>query len=138
MDILNVFLTYDGFIRMVVKGRKAWHAAVHGAAKSQTELSDWTTTTTNLVHCWGYEFRPIYIKSIKNKKNKKLIFIYSLANASLFLYRSTLLIKIILLPSKEIKRKFKIFLRNSKTLFFQQIPLIFVWESIYLCISCVG
>ena len=26
-----------------VKHRKAWHAAVHGVAKSQTRLSDWTT-----------------------------------------------------------------------------------------------
>ena len=28
----------------VVKDREAWHAAVHGVAKSQTWLSDWTTT----------------------------------------------------------------------------------------------
>ena len=26
--------------------RRAWHAAVHGIAKSQTWLNDWTTTTT--------------------------------------------------------------------------------------------
>ena len=29
----------------IVKDRGAWHAAVHGAAKSQTQLSDWTTAT---------------------------------------------------------------------------------------------
>ena len=28
----------------IVKDRKAWYAAVHGAANSQTWLSDWTTT----------------------------------------------------------------------------------------------
>ena len=28
----------------IVKDREAWHAAVHGAAKSQTQLSNWTTT----------------------------------------------------------------------------------------------
>ena len=28
----------------IVKDREAWHAAVHGVAKSQTWLSDWTTT----------------------------------------------------------------------------------------------
>ena len=28
-----------------VKDREAWHAAVHGVAKSQTRLSDLTTTT---------------------------------------------------------------------------------------------
>ena len=27
----------------MVKGRETWHAAVHGVAKSQTQLSDWTT-----------------------------------------------------------------------------------------------
>ena len=28
----------------MVKEREAWHAAVHGVAKSQTQLSNWTTT----------------------------------------------------------------------------------------------
>ena len=27
-----------------VKNREAWHAAVHGVTKSQTQLSNWTTT----------------------------------------------------------------------------------------------
>ena len=31
-----------------LKARKAWHAAVHGVARSWTWLSDWTTTTWNL------------------------------------------------------------------------------------------
>ena len=29
----------------LVKDREAWHASVHGIAKSQTWLSNWTTTT---------------------------------------------------------------------------------------------
>ena len=29
-----------------IKDREGWHAAVHGVAKSQTQLSDWATTTT--------------------------------------------------------------------------------------------
>ena len=33
-------------LREMVKDREAWHAEVHGAAKSQTPLSYWTTTTT--------------------------------------------------------------------------------------------
>ena len=32
-------------LRVIVKDREAWRAAVHGVAKSQTRLSDWTTTT---------------------------------------------------------------------------------------------
>ena len=28
----------------IVKEREAWHVAVHGVAKTQTQLSDWTTT----------------------------------------------------------------------------------------------
>ena len=30
----------------VVKDREAWHAAIHGVTKSQTQLSDRTTTTS--------------------------------------------------------------------------------------------
>ena len=33
--------------REMVKDRKGWHAAVHGVAKSQIQLSVWTSTTYN-------------------------------------------------------------------------------------------
>ena len=35
-------------LRKTVKDREAWRAAVHGAAKSWTRLSYWTTTTTSV------------------------------------------------------------------------------------------
>ena len=33
-----------GKLREIAKDREAWHASVRGVAKSQTRLSDWTTT----------------------------------------------------------------------------------------------
>ena len=33
-------------LQKMVKDREAWHAAVHGVAKSWTWLSDWTTVST--------------------------------------------------------------------------------------------
>ena len=35
-------------LREMVKDRGAWHVAVHGVAKSQTKLSDWTATVHNI------------------------------------------------------------------------------------------
>ena len=31
-------------LQEIVKNREAWHAAVYGVSKSQTQLSNWTTT----------------------------------------------------------------------------------------------
>ena len=36
----------------IVKGREAWHVAVHGVAKSWTQLSEWTPTTTEQLWWW--------------------------------------------------------------------------------------
>ena len=42
-----------------VKGREAWHAAVHGVTKSQTWHSDWTATTS-LLSFSTYPLPPLY------------------------------------------------------------------------------
>ena len=41
-DLINMSLSK---LQEMVKDREAWHAAVHGVAKSWTRLSAWTTTT---------------------------------------------------------------------------------------------
>ena len=38
--------------REIVKGKEAWHAAVHAITKGQTWLSDWTTAN----HVWAYKY----------------------------------------------------------------------------------
>ena len=36
-------------LQEMVKDREAWRAAVHGVARSQIQLSSWTTTTISLL-----------------------------------------------------------------------------------------
>ena len=41
-------------LREMVRDRETWHAAVHGDAESQTQLSNWTTTIVTLyLTIWG-------------------------------------------------------------------------------------
>ena len=48
----------------MVKDREAWHAAVHGVAKSWAQLSDWTEQ--------NYLFRSISYSNENKKKNKHI------------------------------------------------------------------
>ena len=45
-------------LREMVKDRTAWHAAVHGVAKSQIQLSDWTKTTTVIIFKVFFFLKP--------------------------------------------------------------------------------
>ena len=42
-DIIDLMDMSWSQLQEIVKDREAWHAAVHGVIKSQTQLSDWTT-----------------------------------------------------------------------------------------------
>ena len=44
-DITDVMDMNLGKLQEMVRGREAWHAAVHGIAKSWTQLGDCKTTT---------------------------------------------------------------------------------------------
>ena len=47
MDSMDMGLSK---LQEIVKDRESWHAAVHGIAKNQTQLRDWTTITCS----WFY------------------------------------------------------------------------------------
>ena len=52
--IINLMDMHLSKLREMLKDREAWHAAVHGVAKIQTQLSNWTTIP-RAFKTWGVE-----------------------------------------------------------------------------------
>ena len=52
----------------IVKDRRAWCAAVHGVAKSWTQLSDWATTTNNSVYTYLFCLFPSFSSQLHHAK----------------------------------------------------------------------
>ena len=59
-------------LREIVNDREAWHAAVHGVTKSQTQLSHWTTTILLILFVLFYKTASIFV--LQNKQHLFLIF----------------------------------------------------------------
>ena len=49
-------------LQEMVKGREAWHAAVHWVAKSRTRLNDWTTTLTRTEWCSSLQTLDLFFQ----------------------------------------------------------------------------
>ena len=55
----------------LVKDREAWHATVHGAANSQTWLSDWTTTAIYIyINTYNFTVNKNFRRNFASYKQK--------------------------------------------------------------------
>ena len=79
----------------LVMDRKAWHAAIHGVARSRTRLSDWTELNWTEAAFQSTEGHP-YSQNVKDRS--RLGNIFSGDFSKIYLYGSLSLPQITLLP----------------------------------------
>ena len=65
-DITNWMDMSLSKLQEIVKDREVWHTAVHGVAKSQTWLSDWTTNKWKSNIIKGKHRASLVAQSVKN------------------------------------------------------------------------
>ena len=65
----------------MVMNREAWHAAVHGVAKNQTWLSDWTelnwTEAEDIKKMWQEHTEELYKTDLHNPDNHDKLITHS-------------------------------------------------------------
>ena len=68
-DIINSMYMSLSKLQEMVKGREAWRAAVHGVIKSQTQLSNWTTSLWD----WDY-IQDLFQRDIMSDRQNKIFY----------------------------------------------------------------
>ena len=48
------------WLQQILKNREAWQAIIHGVAKSQTRLSDWTSSAWKRQRGLGFDLRTLF------------------------------------------------------------------------------